>query len=333
MDWWQELLIYISAGAISLVAGSLVGLLIGHNILKAWARRKTIIANNNLNKLDILKNESRNRNHNVLEMITASTKGEGQTFNLAYENKHSLTEQGTSFQSVPKSQLEAKRVTREVKTEREVVDQAYTEESLLVSKEAGQVLEEVEPQTKQEAMTPISEISQRMAELAESARKYQEAKAGIQMEIERLNRGIARLSREKDNQVAGEVVRETEHEAKAVRKTKKVVIPGVKGQTVGLNEIKTDLRIATTPWDGKPLPFQTRIWDTKMGEFDSLVTEHGNDLGQAYIDMALANQIVWLYTEIGYKSDDLESSYKQLCTKVAERLTAVCDKRYAISYA
>ncbi len=312
MDSWQGLLIYISAAAISLVAGSLVGLLIGRTVIKAWSWRRSFISNNNLNKLGILKNESQNQ-HREVQMIIASAKSGEQTFSLAYGNKQPLSKQETILQSVPKSQLEAKRVTQGVKTEREVVDQTKTEITLLVSKEEGQVLEDVEQQTKQEAMTLLSGISQRMADLAESTRKYQEAKAKMQTEI-------ARLNREKADQVVGEVVKETEQKAKAVRKTKEVVVPGLKKQAVGLEEIKTNLRIATIPWDGKPLPFQTKIWDTNMSEFDSLITEHGSDLGQAYIDMAMANQIVWLYTEIGYKSDDLERSYKQLCAMVAERL-------------
>ena len=202
------------------------------------------------------------------------------------------------------------------------------------AKSEGQTLslayENKHPVTKQETNLQANacpeEISRRMVELAASARRLQDIRAKIQMQIEQ-------LSREEAVQVAGKVVKKAEQAAKIVRKTQEVVIAGISRQVPGLNEIETNLRIATTPWDGKPLPFQTKIWDTKMVEFDSLVKEHGDELGQAYIDMAMANHIVWFCTEIGYASDDLEASYKQLCTKIAERLAAVFGKRLTTCHA
>ena len=234
-------------------------------------------------------------------------------------------------ESVAKSQMEAERVTwektgqeaqpaqtqnreaREAKLAQEAVDQARREASRAAKEKALQVLKEREEQSKQEATTRAREKAQREAEQAESARKVQEARAKLQTEIER-------LTREEAGRVAGEGAKKAEQEAEAVRNIQEAVTQDVSRQTPGLVEIQTNLRIATTPGDDKPLPFQTKIWDTNKSEFDSLGVQHRSELGQAYVDMAMANHIVWLWTEIGYTSNDLKANYKLLCTKIAERL-------------
>jgi hypothetical protein len=47
------------------------------------------------------------------------------------------------------------------------------------------------------------------------------------------------------------------------------------------------------------------------------------ELKEAYIDIRLANNIVWLVTEMGASSKDFEASYLRLCGKIAERLNKV----------
>jgi hypothetical protein len=176
----------------------------------------------------------------------------------------------------------------------------------------------------QESHRP-EEIFQRVTELTASARRLQDIRSRIQAQIDRLSR------EDLLQEVAKEVTR-VEQEAESIIKTQESAITDISGQALGLNEIETNLKIATTPWNGKPAPFQTKIWDTRMGEFDSLVIEHSDDLGQAYIDMAMANQIVWFCTEIGYSSDDLKTSYKKLCIKIAERLTTVFGERLTATH-
>ena len=88
-----------------------------------------------------------------------------------------------------------------------------------------------------------------------------------------------------------------------------------------LSEIRTNLKIATTPWTGKPLRFETTKMDNNKGEFDSLISDYRADIREAYTDMAMANNIVWLVTDLGAGSKDLEDSYVKLCVKISERLS------------
>jgi hypothetical protein len=39
-----------------------------------------------------------------------------------------------------------------------------------------------------------------------------------------------------------------------------------------------------------------------------------------YVDVGLANNIVWLATEIGHRSKELDESYIKLCASIAERI-------------
>ena len=65
------------------------------------------------------------------------------------------------------------------------------------------------------------------------------------------------------------------------------------------------------------------LFRDSLGEFDNLSPSLRSDLRDAYTDMAMANNIVWLVTEFRTKSKDLEASYIKLCSKIAERLTKI----------
>jgi len=135
-----------------------------------------------------------------------------------------------------------------------------------------------------------------------------------------------RLDKERVKQILVEMVEKAaaERAKQAAERVDRLQAAGTQGKqepSRGLLEIQTNLRIAVTPWSGTPLPFETRVWDTNSSEFDSLGTQHREDLAQAYVDMSLANQIVWVWTELGSASKDLELSYRSLCSKIAERLT------------
>jgi hypothetical protein len=90
-----------------------------------------------------------------------------------------------------------------------------------------------------------------------------------------------------------------------------------------LSEISTNLKIATSPRSGKPEPFRTEVWDTKSSEISALPVELQYDLGEAYTDIRLANNIVWLLTEVGATGPDFEANYNKLCRKIAERLSNI----------
>ena len=298
MFWWQQLLVCIGMG----IAGIPVGFL----IYKVWTwydsrKGKSSISDNISTKFDILVKESRNQYHEDNQIFTNPAKSKEQTLSFVYENKHLVTKQETN--------LETNHRPEEIKIEREEVNRTCGEETLLVYKEREFTQEK----------------SQLMLELEASTQKYQEAKANMLIEIERLSRGEI-------IPVTAYAVKKVEQEAEIVRKNQELKAAGLVDQAPVLKEIEINLRIATAPWDGKPLPFQTKIWNTKMVEFDSLTSEDSDNLGQAYMDMIMANDIVWFCTEIGHASDDLEASYKQLCNKIAERLDMICGKRYASCY-
>jgi hypothetical protein len=90
-----------------------------------------------------------------------------------------------------------------------------------------------------------------------------------------------------------------------------------------LKELETNLATATTPWADKLLPFETSLWDSTHGEGEPLLVIHHQELIQVYVDIGLANNIVWLSTEIGHRSKELDESYIKLCAGIAERLKRV----------
>jgi MFS superfamily sulfate permease-like transporter len=87
-----------------------------------------------------------------------------------------------------------------------------------------------------------------------------------------------------------------------------------------LAELENNLAIATRPFAGKLENFQTNIWNTRRSDFNPLNPETLEELTEAYVDMLLANNIVWLVTELGRDSKDLNTSYTGLSNKVGERL-------------
>ena len=309
MFWWQQLLVCTGTAALAVVTG----IPVGYIIYKVWTRydsrkSKPSISAIRSNKFDILVKESRNQYHEDQQIFTIPAKSKGQTLSSVFENKHSVIKQETTLQAHLCSEEIMKPVVWD-KMGQEAVNQTRGEETLFVSKE-GEF---------------TKEKSQLMLEVETSTQKYQEAKAKMLMEIER-------LSRRETVQATGDAFKKADKEAENVRKPQELKTAGIIEEAPSLNEIEINLRIATRAWDGKPLPFQTKIWDDEMFEFDLVDIGHSDDLGQAYIDMKMANDIVWFYTEIGCASDDLEASYKKLCTKIAERLATEYNKRRAPCY-
>lgn len=88
-------------------------------------------------------------------------------------------------------------------------------------------------------------------------------------------------------------------------------------------EIEYNRRIATKEWTGELQSFQTRAWDNRGDEVHSLAVEIRNELTEAYSDMALANSISWLSTEMSRRSPSLDESYSKLKASVAARLNKV----------
>ena len=73
----------------------------------------------------------------------------------------------------------------------------------------------------------------------------------------------------------------------------------------------------------KLLPFQTTVWGSNHGEGEPLMITHLYEFIQLYVDIGLANNIVWLATELGHRSKELDESYIKLCKGIAERIIAI----------
>ena len=70
----------------------------------------------------------------------------------------------------------------------------------------------------------------------------------------------------------------------------------------------------------------SHVWDSKHGEHEPLMTVHRHEFVQLYVDIGLANIIIWPSTEIGHRSKDLDESYIKLCTGIAERIIDITAK-------
>jgi hypothetical protein len=88
-------------------------------------------------------------------------------------------------------------------------------------------------------------------------------------------------------------------------------------------EIEHNRRLASSEWTGQLESFVTRVWDNRGGEVHALPAELRDELAEAYSDMALANSITWLSTEMSRRSPSLDESYTKLRTSVANRLNRI----------
>lgn len=88
-------------------------------------------------------------------------------------------------------------------------------------------------------------------------------------------------------------------------------------------ELKSNFKIATVPWAGKLVPFHAISWDGEQDHLESEFANQNYEISEVYIDIRLANSIVWLSNEVGRKSPELDEGYRQLCSKIAERIEKV----------
>ena len=87
-----------------------------------------------------------------------------------------------------------------------------------------------------------------------------------------------------------------------------------------LVEVENNRRVATEPWSGELLSFQTEVCLTSQDEVHKLPANLRDDLTQAYNDIRLANGVVWLSTELGRRSQNLDEYYIKLCCNIASGL-------------
>jgi hypothetical protein len=90
-----------------------------------------------------------------------------------------------------------------------------------------------------------------------------------------------------------------------------------------LLELENNLSIASKPVTDKLISFHTDIWNTRRSDLNTLDQQLVGEISEAYVDMLLANNFVWLVTELGRNNRDITDSYSNLTVKIAERLRRI----------
>jgi len=90
-----------------------------------------------------------------------------------------------------------------------------------------------------------------------------------------------------------------------------------------LEEIEKNLGIASEPWAGKLLSFQTEVWQSDTSAVHGLEAGLRQELIEAYNYINLANNIVWFASDLERRSESLDTHYRKLCLNVATRLRRV----------
>lgn len=94
-----------------------------------------------------------------------------------------------------------------------------------------------------------------------------------------------------------------------------------------MGELISNLEIASSPWNGELKPFETNGWDADRNGYSTMPPATKENLSQAYVDIRLANNIVWLSKELGRRTGDLDESYRRLCNRIAIRLREAIDNQ------
>jgi hypothetical protein len=89
-------------------------------------------------------------------------------------------------------------------------------------------------------------------------------------------------------------------------------------------ELELNFKIAKTLGTGTLVPFQTNSWDSEQANhIEPEFEEMRNEISEAYVDIRLANSVIWLSNEVGQRSSDLDKGYGQLCGKIAGQLKQI----------
>ncbi len=94
----------------------------------------------------------------------------------------------------------------------------------------------------------------------------------------------------------------------------------VKTEPKILAEIESNLKIAVNEKIDASALFQTDLWDKNQSETDNLPLNVLSETEEAYGNIRLANNLLWLITEIGDSSGKLSAEYHRLCQDIARRL-------------
>jgi hypothetical protein len=88
-------------------------------------------------------------------------------------------------------------------------------------------------------------------------------------------------------------------------------------------ELEKNIEIATAPVPEVLVKFQLEIWNTHRRDYEKFNSAILGELTRAYVDMLLANNMVWMLSEFGSTNQNSLDDYLSLRTKVAERLQRI----------
>ncbi len=198
---------------------------------------------------------------------------------------------------------------------REMTEQQARREAEREAKQARQAKEAEERERKK----VVRQAKKQAEREAKEARKAQEAEEQRMREAVRQAANQAEREAEEARK-AREAQQAEERESKAaavVGEELELTVPDL------VAEVENNRRIAIEPWTGNLVAFQTGVWEANRDEVHTLPASLREDLNHAYLDMRLANSIVWLSTELGRRSPNLDDNYVKLCTSIAAKLDKV----------
>lgn len=90
-----------------------------------------------------------------------------------------------------------------------------------------------------------------------------------------------------------------------------------------ISELRSNSKIASRAQLGDLKSFTTKVWESTSGGLLNLPEDIKEELSQAYVDMKLANSVVWVAVELKRRNPNLEDNYRALCRNISARLNTI----------
>ncbi len=85
-----------------------------------------------------------------------------------------------------------------------------------------------------------------------------------------------------------------------------------------LVELDTNVELAEQPFQGRLVPFETKMWDSHKGEILALPEDTQTALRQAYIPVQRANALVQSNLQLPYGRGYYDKEYQEKCKETAQ---------------
>lgn len=86
-----------------------------------------------------------------------------------------------------------------------------------------------------------------------------------------------------------------------------------------LVELDTNMALAKQPFQGRLVPFETKMWDDHKGEILALPEDTQTALHQVYIKVQGANALVQSNLQLSYGLGYYNKEYQEKCNEIAGR--------------